>query len=275
MSVVGKYNGVSAYNLRPNAIDTREMNGAYTPNQIVQTNLNYSYDFANPNSYAGSGTTVNSLSNASTGTIFGGPQFNSTTGAFECDGVNDYIFLQGWNRPANWSGGVWFLLNDWDTIPPAGGNRFYFLLDVRQTVSGNNGLRLSLRIGDTGVRQIRFRWVDSGTSETVNLEESVIGSDYFVSNTWYYLCWDRTDGTNITTWMSNPNTGVLDEIANYTPSSGVDAVTMISPLTYGCGDGQLGSFIDGDIAELHEYSSNLGYSGFRTNFENTKARYGY
>lgn len=271
MSSISKYNGSSAYGLKPLGIDTREMNGVYTPNQILQTNLNYSYDFAHPESYPGSGTTVTSLVNSYTGTVNGSPTFNSTTGAFEGDAVNDYILLSGWTRPLSWSCGVWFLLNDWST--PAV-DTIYSLYDTRLTSGGQNGLRLTLRqTVSPDENFIRFRWVNSGTNQNIDILESTVGSTYFQNNQWYYLCWSRTGSTNITIWMSNPSTGVLDELANFTPVAGVMTTVMVNN-TYGCGD-QIGSFIDGDIAELHEYTTNLSLTDFQRNFNNTKKRYGY
>ena len=267
-STVSKYNGTSAYNLLPNGIDTREVNGSYTPNAIIQNSLNFSYDFANPECYTGTGTTTTSLVNSSTGTINGAPTYTQN-GWFECDAVNDYISLGGWTRPVNWSGGFWFSLNDWST-PVA--DTTYYLYDTRLGTT-NKGLRLTLRRYAAGDNEIRLRWVNSGANENTNISESIKGSAYFQSNQWYYFCWSRTNSTNITIWMSNPITGVLDELANFTPVSGIVSSTM-SNNTYGCAD-QIGLFFDGNLGELHEYSIALSYSNFERNFNNTKARYGY
>ena len=79
------YNGVSAYNLLPNGIDTREAHGFYTPNAIAQNSLNYSYDFANPECYSGTGTTTTSLVNSYTGSINGSPTYTQN-GWFDMDG---------------------------------------------------------------------------------------------------------------------------------------------------------------------------------------------
>lgn len=265
---ISHYNGISAYNLLPNGTDTRKVNGFYTPNAIVQNSLNYSYDFANPECYSGTGTTTTSLVNSYTGSINGAPSY-AQNGWFDMDGVNDYILLGGWTRPTDWSCGTWFLLNDWST--PAT-DTVYSLYDTRLGTA-NNGVRLTLRLLSAGDNVIRLRWINQGSNENTDIVESVVGSNYFQSNQWYYLCWSRTGSTNITIWMSNPSTGVLDELANFTPIAGVVSNTM-SNNTYGCGDG-IGTFIDGKLGELHEYSIALSYSNFERNFNNTKIRYGY
>lgn len=57
--------------------------------------LTFSVDFANPRSYAGSGTTVNSIVNASnTGTINNGASFSTLNGGYlTLDGTDDYIIF--------------------------------------------------------------------------------------------------------------------------------------------------------------------------------------
>ena len=57
--------------------------------------LTFSVDFANPRSYAGSGTTVNSIVNASnTGTINNGASFTTLNGGYlTLDGTDDYIIF--------------------------------------------------------------------------------------------------------------------------------------------------------------------------------------
>lgn len=265
MRAIAKYNGVNAYTVKPFNIDTREVDGFYTPNQIVQTNLNYSYDFANPNSYIGSGTTTNSLVSGYTGTINGSPTYNST-GWFECDAVNDYITLGGWTRPTTWSLGVWFKFN-WSALT----NNVLSLYDTRLGTA-NNGLRLTCR-DVSGVKVLRSRMVNQGSNENIDLDSTSNGSVYFDSTKWYYYAISRNNSTNITIWLSNPSTGNLTELANITPVAGVLSNTM-SGNTYGAGD-QIGSFFDGNLGELHEYTTNLSLTDFQQNFNNTKKRYGY
>ena len=66
----------------------------YLPtSSIVNQGLSVYYDFSNPNSYPGSGTTVYDLSGyGNNGTLTNGPTFSTTNGgALVFDGVDDYV----------------------------------------------------------------------------------------------------------------------------------------------------------------------------------------
>lgn len=108
-SSISNYNGTSAYSLKPNGIDTREMNGSYTPNAIDTSNLVWYYDPANPDCYSGTGTNLTSLFGSNTSTLQGGYESNyNPVGYFSNDGVNDYNLYDAFTIGNEYTFWYWF-----------------------------------------------------------------------------------------------------------------------------------------------------------------------
>jgi hypothetical protein len=94
----GKYGNFRGYN---RALSVDEVLQNYQATQykflgqnIVTNGLQLSYDFANKNSYPGTGTTIYDLSgNSNNGTLLNNPQFspNANGGVISWDGTDDYI----------------------------------------------------------------------------------------------------------------------------------------------------------------------------------------
>ena len=265
MSTIGKYNGVSAYNLRPNAIDTREMNGAYTPNTIVQDGLFFSNDYLNPNCYSGTGTAVSDLSpNGNNSTIYGGLESTfSQNGTFDFDGVNDGIqtnTAQLLDYTNNGVGmGFWF---NWD-----GGTQTQIFGEWFWNNGGGD------RFG------VRVFWVGTNLYAALLRPTNV---NYFITSnvsagTWYYVyLQNRYDGgTNWSggVWLGDSS---LSQLYQGVASSVVPASNNLSqPITIGAGAG-LGNNYDGRQGEFHVYNNKfLTNDEVTRNYNATKKRYGY
>jgi hypothetical protein len=83
--------GLSASEVQQNYQATKDK---FLGQNIVTNGLQLSYDFANKNSYPGTGTTIYDLSgNSNNGTLLNNPQFspNANGGVISWDGTDDYI----------------------------------------------------------------------------------------------------------------------------------------------------------------------------------------
>jgi hypothetical protein len=94
----GKIGNAQIYNRALSATEIENLYNAdvstYLPtSSIVNQGLSVYYDFSNPNSYPGSGTTVYDLSGyGNNGTLTNGPTFSTDSGgALVFDGVDDYV----------------------------------------------------------------------------------------------------------------------------------------------------------------------------------------
>lgn len=137
---------------------------------IVTENLEFAIDAGATRSYSGSGTSVNSIANANTATLYNGVAYSSNNkGFWDFDGSNDYIltdFGDGLN-PSNQdlSYNLWvkadvthtamfIMQSNW-----GGTHRFY---------AGSNGGKLAWGIQERG-------WSSSDTDVT------------FTTGEWYYI----------------------------------------------------------------------------------------
>jgi hypothetical protein len=74
----------------------------YGNKSIVTDGLMFCFDAANRQSYAGSGTSWDSIINNQTGTLINGPTFNTYNGgAITLDGTNDYIQVDNFDNTAS------------------------------------------------------------------------------------------------------------------------------------------------------------------------------
>ena len=259
-STVSKYNDISAYNLIPNGIDTREMNGVYTPNQIVQTGLVYSYDPANPSSYAGTGTTIYDLKGSGDMTLYGGVESSyDQNGWFNFDDVNDAIYRTGVTTiSGDQSLGGWYRVT--------GDNDFYQMF-AGILGSGLEGIQVYYNCA--GTNESFFSRIEDGLGnpEAVRIDPVVFTPSF---NTWYYVCgaWDNTSHT-ITHYVfdSGGLVGTVSQTDLTVDTTNTTSANIIM------GDGTYRAY--GDVGEMHIYNEVLSQADFTTNYNNTKARYGY
>lgn len=262
MSSIAKYNGTSAYTLKPLNIDTRKMNGVYTPNQIIQTGLYNSYDPANPSCYAGTGTNVRDLTGNRDVTLYGLMESGyAQNGWFVMDGVNDYgqgttsITING----NALSIGVWFQLASQPVT-------FTEIFSV-SNISGF-GVRIA-RNSSNG--NLAFRVSDGVVGRNYNTN----GNAYFSYNKWYYICgtYNFSSGSGTIyvfddTGLRDSNTASHATYADFTSNPVTDAVVK-----YG---GNSLIMVDGTIGEAHYYNNyRMTQTDWERNYNNTKARYGY
>lgn len=258
MSAITKYNGVSAYNLRPNAIDTREMNGAYTPSQIVQTDLIYSYDPVNPSSFGGVGTTWSNLKTGADMTLNGGMETSYTQGGyFDLDGVNDYAKSSPFDLTSgDFTLGVWFRQTVFSGIQ---------LLYGHWNISGFKGITIYYNHNVTG---LTFRLEDNLGNARVEIMDN---SNYSL-NTWYYAVYTWNNTTKDSNGYVYDGNGLVASVLN-TRTAIDTSVAMTNVYSVAGGDNNF--YLSGDLGECHTYNRQLSSAEILRNVENTKARYGY
>lgn len=265
-SSISNYNGTSAYNLKPNGIDTREMNGSYTPNQIPLSGLHLYYDPANPECYAGSGTTLTDLMGNTNSTIYGGMESSYVqNGWFTNDGVNDGIVSNTQvtlNSTGSLGWGVWFQY--------AGLTSTQLLIDDYWNNGG--GDRYGLRVFFFG-GNLRAQFT-SPSNNSFNL------LPYVSTNTWYFLYFHtRYNGNNTYVnqlWLGDIN-GVQQLVDTPAYSSSPPA-TSTQNETFALTDFKTsGASWGGKIGEAWRYYNHTLLTNAEVNsiFDNTKARYGY
>lgn len=260
MSTVIKYNGVDAYTVKPLGIDTREVNGVYTPNQILQTNLLYSYDPANPSSYAGTGTTIYDLKGSGDMTLYGGVESTyDSTGWFNFDDVNDAIYKTGVTTiSGDQSVGGWYRIT---------GDNDFFQMFGGVLGSGLEGIQVYYNCASTN--ESFFSRIEDGLGNAAAVR--IPSADFTASlNTWYYVCasWDNTSHT--LTNLVFDSSGVVDIASSISTSIDTTNTTTAKIIM---GDDTYKAY--GDIGEIHIYNAVLSQADFTTNYNNTKARYGY
>lgn len=259
-STISKYNDILAYNLLPNGVDTREANGIYTPNAILQNSLISSYDPANPECYTGTGTTITDLRGVNSLTINGGMEATyDQIGFFDNDGVNDEAVGSNVNLPTgDFSIGGWVYVSDLTALS----NTFLFgYFDTFTTpyfLIRYNG-------GSAQAFELIMRWGSSGTPATIRANGVTVLADR-----WYYI---------VGTWNNTTKNGrilVYDSalLRDRTLSrTQIDRSTLESPRPFLAGD--VPWIAPSGVGEWHSYSVELDTSQIERNWNNTKARYGY
>lgn len=244
----------------PNGIDTREAHGVYTPSAITQDSLLYSYDPANPSSYAGTGTTIYDLKGSGDLTLYGGVESSyAQNGWFDFDNVNDAIYRTGVTTiSGDQSVGAWYrIAGDNDFVQMFGGILGAGLegIQVYYNCAGSNN-NFFARIED-----------GLGNLAAIRIAPATFTPSF---NTWYYVCcaWDNTSHT--LTHFIFGSSGLIGTVS--TISLPIDTTNTISAKTI-MGDDTYRAY--GDIGEMHIYSKALSQADFTTNYNNTKARYGY
>ena len=137
---------------------------------IVTDGLVLNYDAANPNSYAGTGITINNLSGiGNTGILINGPTFSQLNGGtISFDGSNDYIQIINEIPPLST-----FTIDLWiNSVVPADGHRIIF--------DGYYTFRVSILSGKY--------MVGAGNGSTwINFYLYSVRNPIY--NTWEHICW--------------------------------------------------------------------------------------
>ena len=264
MSSITKYNGTSAYNLKPLGIDTREMNGVYTPNQIPLNNVELYYDPANPDCYAGTGTTLIDIGGNNNGVIGGGMESSyQQPGIFNSDGVNDNITASNTTNIGYTTNGMgiwgWFR---WDgTNATQGISNVYF----------NNG---GSPIDRYGLRLYQFN--NNFTMATLIVTAHYLNVNAYVSTNVWTFFFNQVDYVSGTTFRMNKWMGSSTLTKVYENNSFTSSLpsTSSQAITYNIG------------VDANSFNGDLGECGFYNNtyltdqeitriYNNTKKRYGY
>lgn len=265
MNSITKYNGTSAYNLLPFGIDTRKANGLYTPNAIPLNGCLAYWDYANPEVYPGTGTTItDATSNNTNATLYGGIENGySQPGVFDADGINDYIRSTNQvNLTYNNNGigmGGWFR---WDGTASA---TFGFL---DRYFNNGGGDRYGIRI--FRLNDVWYMFFPTPTSYA-----------YFPtlsSNTWYFfyqqLKWNGGTSFTADAWIG---TGTLTHpVNNVTYTSNLPSTSNQNIYLFQGDVASGGGYFPGDIGECFFYDDTFLSSDQVTRiYNNTKSRYGY
>lgn len=221
-------------------------NGPY----IVTSNLVLSYDFADNNSYPGSGTSVIDLSgNGNTGTLTNGPTFNADNGgSLVFDGVNDYVIMSE-NSIFNTqtpSVEVWVKTN-YTTQ-----NGFWF-------EKGNVNTQYALFQEGTNIT-----W-----RHTTNVSSLTATAATYITTTKYaqivgtYTAGDRRIYVN--------GIQVASDTLNYSIPTNANGCSIGA---YGGFNGSRGFYYNGNIAIVRVYNKNLTSNEVIQNYNATKSRFG-
>lgn len=268
MGAVKTYNGGNAFTLKPNGMDSRNVNKLlYTPNQVPQTNLQYSYDPLHPSCYDGTSTTLNSLPSNRGGyiTLFGGMQNSFTQqGVFELDGVNDYG--QIFDDITTQTGYITqeYTMVCWVKAPTWTGAAQYPL----QYNTGVRGSRFD-RFTSTLFRVVS--WGDPNIAGNPQIAQ--VGTMLVEENQWQLLSISYASGGNPTVGYSLNSTGNMTFITN---------IGLVQDWTTGGVAAELWGVLNnlsvywsGGLGEWAIYQTNLTNGRVEEYFNNTKKRYGY
>ena len=239
---------------------------AYTAPAYVESGIQLYYNPEDPDSYSGTGTTINDLSgNGFDGTLYNSPTYD--TNSFLYDGVDDYILtpnmysafgstlhftLEIWYKP------TWTLQGQGGTVvsevsPPDYTGWHYAMIEHRKAPFG------SLAYDYAGI------WTGSMTPVNPNLTTS--GWRQIT------LTYDGTNGVSYTN-ASSPKTVALTRWAPW-ERGGASAYY----LTFGHGDstGQNATssiYFKGNIGVVRVYNRALTATEVLANYNSTKAIYG-
>ena len=188
MNQIGRYsNFTNIYNTKGSIGEVRIYNRALSSTEVLQyynsskykynvvensvtDGLVLNYDAANPNSYAGTGITINNLSGiGNTGILTNGPTFSQLNGGtISFDGSNDYIQIINEIPPLST-----FTIDLWiNSVVPADGHRIIF--------DGYYTFRVSILSGKY--------MVGAGNGSTwINFYLYSVRNPIY--NTWEHICW--------------------------------------------------------------------------------------
>lgn len=229
------------------------VNATPASTRIIQSNLLYSYNPKNTNSYPGSGSTLYDLQGNVDLTITGAT-YNGN-GYFDFDGINDQIKSPNYTLSLpNTTLGVWVKFD------------------------ASTGLRMTFTLwNSSGFKGYQIYWNGATSRMSFRVEDNagnfstLIPVFTLVTGTWYYLAmsWDNTskslkgyvyDGTGLA--LSSSGT-----------ASGVDTSASMTSVYNALSDSAYA--VDGSIGEAHAYTTPLSQTEITQNYNSTKSRYGY
>ena len=213
---------------------------------IIQENLVWHFDAANPSSYSGSGTDwFNLVSGGPDGTLLNGAAYSTDGGgSIEFDGVDDRVTIGTYVNPFT------------DAILPNP-------CTVEFWVSRTSGVTAIL------LGHISF---SNGGYFPVLTASTIVASNGTYGNVTYTI---PTDGTFERLTMTRNGANV--EVFVNAVSQGTITINATNNLI----GSTLGSYLngsnplEGQVAEFNVYDVALSAGDITTNFNNTKARYGY
>ena len=210
---------------------------------IVTDGLVLNYDAANPNSYAGTGITINNLSGiGNTGVLTNGPTFSQLNGGtISFDGSNDYIQIINEIPPLST-----FTIDLWiNSVVPADGHRIIF--------DGYYTFRVSILSGKY--------MVGAGNGSTwINFYLYSVRNPIY--NTWEHICW---------TWDGSKSKLYLNGAFEAEQSSA--AFSTISGELRLAGFVQGGFNWNGKLSASKIYNRALSSTEVLQNYNATKNRY--
>ena len=227
--------------------------GYRSAGSIVTTDLINYLDFGNTNCYPGTGTAINDLVDSLAYTA-NGPTFSTTQGgAFNFDGVNDYIVSNNTRtRAGDFSVGAWFYRSG-----TTGANMSLYNIEV----SNNVGYRHLLD--------------ENGGSYYIRARINNTNTDYLTATTnqtWYYHMATFNQTTDDVTLYLN---GSLVASGSFTGSFSVtNEYLMVGASSLGGSTGAT-QRMKGFISEIHAYDRELKPTEVTQNWNATKLRYGY
>ena len=258
-SSISKYNGTSAYNLLPNGIDPREVNGSYTPNAIDNSNLVWYYDPANPECYSGTGTGLTSLFGTNTSTLQGGMETNyNQVGYFTNDGVNDYNLYDSFTIGNEYTVWYWF-------YPQRNASTEQWVFNfVGNNGSGNIGFRADVGYG-TGTWHRLILYYETGVYGSIFAGNRPDGN-------WYMGYLSFKSGQVIRYGFTNPSLGTMQHFINTNVFSYSNSATSLFVRQGMGGTSTTSNSSFGEHAFHNVYLSNAQLDRIH---DNTKARYGW
>ena len=261
MNQIGRYsNFTNIYNTKGSIGEVRIYNRALSSTEVLQyynsskykynvsenivnDGLVLNYDAANPNSYAGTGITINNLSGiGNTGILTNGPTFSQLNGGtISFDGSNDYIQIINEIPPLST-----FTIDLWiNSVVPADGHRIIF--------DGYYTFRVSILSGKY--------MVGAGNGSTwINFYLYSVRNPIY--NTWEHICW---------TWDGSKSKLYLNGAFEAEQSSA--AFSTISGELRLAGFVQGGYNWNGKLSASKIYNRALSSTEILQNYNATKNRY--
>lgn len=253
MSNISKYNGSSAYGLKPLGIDTREMNGVYTPNTFDTSSIKFYIDPARSNFY--SGTSFTPTIGSGTGTFYGGMESGYIqNGWFNTDAVNDYATF-----PAFTLGTEWTMLY-WGYASRLTSPNLYAMF---YTDPVTNGVRMDLGQNPTAT------WarvlIASNTGTTQNFTNTQ-------PQGYWYLQYAAMKSGISTRYGCSEVAGTFDHrvLTPVTVTAG-----PVNIFKYWGNGVHFSIYEEGKVGELWIYDRELANAEIEQIYNNTKKRYGY
>ena len=225
----------------------------FGPN-IVSDGLRFHIDPANPNSYPGSGTTMNSLTDSQTCTLINGPTFDAgNKGSIVFDGTNDCgrITTNGLTNFANQS----FTIDMWVKLDDTTSTQGLFTYPYNDTLSGN-----AFCYGIFVSSGLIFLAYNKGNG-TYNSPAAFLPT---TQGNWFRVC---------VTYTSGSQKMYLNQFQNF-------STTVTNTISFSQMEVVIGAFLDngtlplnGNVADVKYYDRALTSDEVLQNYNATKSRF--